>query len=67
MWQWVAWHRAHHKHSEKRLDPHNASKGFLYAHIGWLLTYDPKRFRIQLESINMEDVEADPIVMWQER
>ena len=27
----------HHKHSETDADPHNATRGFFYAHIGWLL------------------------------
>ena len=43
---WVADHRRHHKYSDKEGDPHSPwrfgndwkalTKGFLYAHIGWL-------------------------------
>jgi len=48
---WVADHRRHHKYSDKEGDPHSPwrfgddwkalSKGFLYAHVGWL--FDPNR------------------------
>jgi len=27
----------HHKHSETDADPHNATRGFFFAHMGWLL------------------------------
>jgi stearoyl-CoA desaturase (Delta-9 desaturase) len=48
---WVADHRRHHKYSDREGDPHSPwrfgddwkalSKGFLYAHMGWL--FDPNR------------------------
>jgi stearoyl-CoA desaturase (delta-9 desaturase) len=48
---WVADHRRHHKYSDKEGDPHSPwrfgndwqalTKGFLYAHIGWL--FNPNR------------------------
>ena len=48
---WVADHRRHHKYSDKEGDPHSPwrfgndwkalTKGFLYAHVGWL--FDPNR------------------------
>ena len=48
---WVADHRRHHKYSDKEGDPHSPwrfgndwralTKGFVYAHIGWL--FDPAR------------------------
>ena len=65
--QWVTWHRVHHKFSDTKLDPHNASRGFFYSHIGWVLTYNPKLYAIQQQYANMEDLEADPVVMWQDR
>jgi stearoyl-CoA desaturase (delta-9 desaturase) len=48
---WVADHRRHHKYSDREGDPHSPwrfgsdwkalTKGFLYAHIGWL--FNPNR------------------------
>ena len=45
---WVADHRRHHKYSDKEGDPHSPwrfgtdwkalTKGFMYAHVGWLFT-----------------------------
>ena len=34
---WTADHRIHHKHVDEDDDPYDISKGFFYAHIGWLL------------------------------
>merc|ERR1719320_532645 len=34
---WTRDHRTHHKCSETVGDPHNASRGFFFAHMGWLL------------------------------
>ena len=34
--QWVGAHRAHHTLSDTDGDPHTPSKGFWYAHAGWL-------------------------------
>ena len=64
---WVGWHRAHHKYTEQPLDPHNARRGFFYAHIGWILMYTSARFKVQIKGISMADLDADPIVMWQDR
>ena len=37
IFHWARDHRVHHKHSETTADPHNAQRGFFYAHVGWLL------------------------------
>ena len=31
------WFRLHHKCSETAGDPHNANRGFFFAHMGWLM------------------------------
>lgn len=33
---WAHDHRVHHKYSETDSDPHNAKRGFFFAHVGWL-------------------------------
>uniref|UniRef100_A0A8C6NUT4 stearoyl-CoA 9-desaturase n=1 Tax=Nothobranchius furzeri TaxID=105023 RepID=A0A8C6NUT4_NOTFU len=37
IFEWARDHRVHHKYSETDADPHNARRGFFFAHIGWLL------------------------------
>lgn len=34
---WCIDHRAHHKWSDTRRDPHNSLRGFWFSHMGWLL------------------------------
>jgi stearoyl-CoA desaturase (delta-9 desaturase) len=51
LFQWVARHRQHHRHSDKLGDPHSPQqggggvlgllRGFWYAHIGWFFDADP--------------------------
>ncbi|TSA36600.1 MAG: acyl-CoA desaturase [Opitutales bacterium] len=60
---WCADHRIHHKHVDEDADPYDISKGFFYAHIGWLLF----RLKPPTPTNNVKDLEADPLVMWQHR
>jgi stearoyl-CoA desaturase (delta-9 desaturase) len=34
--KWVAWHRAHHAHSDGAEDPHSPLVSFLWGHVTWL-------------------------------
>ena len=34
---WVTTHRLHHKYSDQEGDPHGMNKGFLWAHVAWLV------------------------------
>jgi stearoyl-CoA desaturase (delta-9 desaturase) len=36
IYHWSRDHRVHHKYSETNADPHNATRGFFFAHMGWL-------------------------------
>ncbi len=38
--KWVAVHRVHHAYSDRPQDPHSPTRGFWWAHIGWLLVND---------------------------
>jgi stearoyl-CoA desaturase (delta-9 desaturase) len=60
---WSADHRIHHKHVDEDEDPYDISKGFFYAHIGWLLF----RLKPKPPVTNVKDLEADPLVMWQHK
>src|SRR5947207_15746229 len=58
---WASEHRRHHKHVDHDEDPYDISKGFFYAHIGWLL------FKLQPQPPfdNVVDRKKDRLVMWQ--
>lgn len=60
---WSADHRRHHKHVDHDDDPYDISKGFFWAHIGWLL------FKLNPEPPmdNVADLRKDKLVMWQHR
>lgn len=60
---WASDHRNHHKHVDHDDDPYDISKGFWWAHIGWLI------FKLKPEPPmdNVGDMRKDPLVMWQHR
>ncbi len=59
---WVNNHRVHHSKVDRDEDPYNIKRGFLWAHIGWVLFQDDKP-----EFKRVRDLQADPLVMWQHR
>jgi len=60
---WASEHRRHHKHVDHDNDPYCISKGFFYAHIGWLL------FKLKSDQPydNVADLQKDKLVCWQDR
>jgi stearoyl-CoA desaturase (delta-9 desaturase) len=67
IYHWARDHRVHHKFSETRADPHNATRGFFYAHIGWLLVQkDPEVVKAGRE-MDFSDLLADPFVAFQKK
>jgi stearoyl-CoA desaturase (delta-9 desaturase) len=58
---WSAEHRRHHKHVDTDDDPYDISKGFFWAHMGWLM------FKLKPEPPfdNVADLKKDKLVMWQ--
>lgn len=60
---WCSDHRRHHKHVDHDEDPYDITKGFFWAHIGWLL------FKLNPEPPmdNVSDLRKDKLVMWQDR
>ncbi len=60
---WASEHRRHHKHVDHDDDPYCISKGFFYAHIGWLL------FKLNTDEPydNVADLQKDKLVCWQDR
>ena len=59
---WASDHRIHHKHVDKDDDPYDISKGFFWAHLGWIF------FQLYPRELNnVNDLRKDPLVMWQHR
>jgi len=59
---WSSDHRKHHKHVDGHEDPYNISKGFFWAHMGWIFF---KLYPRRLD--NVRDLEKDVFVRWQHR
>lgn len=60
---WSADHRSHHQNIDREGDPYNVRRGFLWAHMGWLLVTD----HIEKRRTNVPDLEADWMVAVQDR
>jgi len=59
---WAADHRVHHAHVDEERDPYNITKGFWWAHMGWIF--------FEAEPIPksvVRDLSEDPLVVWQDR
>lgn len=62
---WTSMHRVHHKcvdHVDQ--DPYSIKRGFLYAHMGWMLRDYPCH---ALDFSNVPDLQRDAVVMFQHR
>ena len=51
-------HRVHHKNSDREGDPYNASRGFFYSHVGWLLLKKPQAVKDAGKQLNFDDLLA---------
>jgi stearoyl-CoA desaturase (delta-9 desaturase) len=64
---WVATHRVHHLYSDTPADPHNARRGFLWAHMLWLVVPNPARPTEEAVNKYAADLACDPYYRWLER
>ncbi|HEV2846779.1 MAG TPA: fatty acid desaturase [Thermoanaerobaculia bacterium] len=60
---WAADHRVHHAHVDEERDPYNITKGFWWAHIGWIFY----KVNEPIPKTVVRDLEEDPLVRWQDR
>ncbi|TWW78945.1 Acyl-CoA desaturase [Takifugu flavidus] len=67
IFEWARDHRVHHKFSETDADPHNAKRGFFFAHIGWLLVRKHPDVIEKGKKLDLSDLKADAVVMFQRR
>lgn len=59
---WAGDHRVHHSHVDEERDPYNITKGFWWAHIGWIF-FDTKTSNRSV----VRDLTEDRLVLWQDR
>lgn len=67
IYEWARDHRVHHKYSETDADPHNALRGFFFAHIGWLLVRKHPDVIEKGMKLELTDLKADKVVMFQRK
>lgn len=65
--RWVAIHRLHHKHSDRRPDPHSPLVNFLWSHVGWLCVENREHSRYRFFEHYARDVLRDPFYLRFER
>lgn len=65
--EWVRDHRVHHKFTDTNADPHNASRGFFFSHMGWLMCKKHPDVKKYGAKVNMSDLESDPILAFQHK
>ncbi|XP_045456979.1 acyl-CoA Delta(11) desaturase-like [Melitaea cinxia] len=64
---WVRDHRMHHKYSDTDADPYNPTRGFFFAHIGWMLVRKHEEVKKRGKFLDMSDIYANPVLMFQRR
>jgi stearoyl-CoA desaturase (delta-9 desaturase) len=62
--RWAADHRAHHADTDGDQDPYSVTKGFWWAHIGWVVHRSARR---SAHSSLVTDLAKDPLVRFQHR
>uniref|UniRef100_A0A8C2UPH6 Stearoyl-CoA desaturase n=1 Tax=Chinchilla lanigera TaxID=34839 RepID=A0A8C2UPH6_CHILA len=67
VYEWARDHRAHHKFSETHADPHNSRRGFFFSHVGWLLVRKHPAVKEKGRLLDMSDLKAEKLVMFQRR
>lgn len=60
--KWCSDHRRHHLKTDKEEDPYSVTRGFFWAHIGWVMVDEGEEI---VEHV--EDLQADRILAWQDR
>lgn len=65
IYEWCRDHRVHHKYTETDADPHNAKRGFFFAHMGWLMTRKHPEVVKAGKALDFSDLMQDPLVKWQ--
>jgi len=62
IYHWARDHRVHHAKSDTEADPHDITRGFFYAHMGWLLLKKAKAVKEAGKHVDCSDLLRDPLV-----
>jgi len=65
--EWARDHRVHHKYSETDADPHNATRGLFFSHMGWLLVRKHPDVIMKGKQIDLSDLYQDRILRFQRK
>jgi len=60
---WSSDHRRHHKHTDHDNDPYDISKGFFWAHMGWILF----KLNAPIPMDNVQDLRKDSLIRFQDK
>ncbi len=60
--KWCSDHRRHHSQTDRDGDPYNITRGFFWAHIGWIFFISERQ-----DVSGVKDLQADPLVRFQDR
>ena len=64
---WCKSHRTHHRNEDKLTDPYSITKGFFFAHIGWLLEFPDTETQKELDITDISDLEKNEILIFQKK
>lgn len=67
IFKWCKDHRLHHKYTETAADPYNSSRGFWFAHMGWLMEREDPAVSQKEATLDLSDLDNDPIVRFQSK
>ena len=59
--KWVAIHRIHHANSDQPDDPHSPTRGFWWAHMGWLFAFSENLDQFENYRKYAPDLAKDPV------
>ena len=65
--EYVRFHRLHHKYNDTNADPHNSARGLFFSHIAWFLVEKHPEFKKFGQKIDLKDIFADKLVMFQHK
>jgi len=67
VYEWCRDHRVHHKFTETDADPHNAKRGFFFAHMGWLMYKKHPDVIVSGKTLDYSDLMEDSFVRFQRK
>ncbi|XP_076221823.1 acyl-CoA Delta12-desaturase-like [Nomia melanderi] len=67
IYHWTKEHRLHHKFTDTDADPYNIKRGFFFSHVGWILLRPHPDLIKKSSTIQLDDLQRDPIVVWQRK